>query len=108
YFVKSTDDDSDGGNRDSASSKGLAILKLTAKLRKTAFKNSVMEQCKVLFLDKKFESLLDSNKNLVGFDNGVFDLVSGRFRDGMPDDCLTFSVGYNYKEYKMKDQKVVE
>lgn len=51
----------------------------------------------VAFDKPNFVDLLDTNPNLIGFDNGVYDLESGYFREGTRDDYLTRSVGYNYE-----------
>ncbi|KAJ3335210.1 hypothetical protein HDU93_006188, partial [Gonapodya sp. JEL0774] len=50
------------------------------------------------FLDK-----LDANRMLLGFENGVYDLMTGSFRDGVSEDHVSMSVRYNYDTAKMSD-----
>lgn len=40
--------------------------------------------------------MLDTDVNLLGFDDGIYDLSVGKFRAGNPSDHLTKSVGYKY------------
>lgn len=77
----------------------MSINKLLSNLKNEGFKRSVMSACTKRFYDAKFMEKLDDNPNIVGFDNGVFDLTTGCFRRGTPDDFLTFSCGYDYCEY---------
>ena len=58
-----------------------------------------MKECRSLFIDEKFEELLDSRSHLIGFENGVYDLKMHIFRDGMPDDYISHSTKINYIEY---------
>lgn len=53
------------------------------------------------------ESLFDSNDKLLGFTNGVFDIETGKLRDGLPDDYITLSVHYDYIEFS-DDEKYVK
>jgi P4 family phage/plasmid primase-like protien len=70
------------------------------QLKKTAFKDNVMKECCELFMIEKFCDLLDSNCSLVGFENGVYDLERFEFRDGRPDDYISFTTGCVYVPYK--------
>ena len=72
------------------------------KLKTTSFKSNVMKECRELFFDEEFSKKMDANKELIAFNNGVMDLTIMAFRDGKPDDCITFSTGIDYdaeKEY---------
>eukprot|EP00873_Tetraselmis_striata_P043733 jgi/Tetstr1/463997/TSEL_008802.t1 len=69
------------------------------KLKHTSFKDAVMRECKELFYKAHFESTLDSKPGLIGFDNGVYDLDTHEFRDGSPEDMISYSTGYAYTPY---------
>jgi hypothetical protein len=75
------------------------VMKIMMNLKKSGFKDRVIKECKNMFYEPLFEEKLDSNRDLIGFDNGVYDLVSGEFREGCPDDYVSLSVGYDYEEY---------
>lgn len=86
------------------------IQKVITSLENNAMQNAVIEQMGVLchkrapeFLDK-----LDQRRNLLAFTNGVYDLNTGVFRSGRPDDYITMSVGYDYDEEKMKDEDTIQ
>lgn len=72
---------------------------IVTKLKKAAFQACVMTECVMLFAIDKFEEKLDSNRNLVGFENGVYDLDALEFRDGRPEDFVSLSTGVNYIPY---------
>ena len=72
------------------------------KLKTTKFKDNVMKECRELFFDEEFTKKVDSNKDIIAFNNGVLDLTTFEFRDGKPEDYLSFSTGIDYdpeKEY---------
>jgi P4 family phage/plasmid primase-like protien len=73
--------------------------KIALKLKNASFKDHIMKECKCLFIDEKFEEMLDSRKHLIGFENGVYDLKMHIFREGMPDDYISFSTYKNYIPY---------
>ena len=81
------------------------IFSVLPKLKKTSEKSNIMKECEELFRDKidlngkKFADKLDSNNNLIGFNNGVYDLVKGEFRKGRPEDYISKSTRINYIPY---------
>ena len=60
------------------------ITGIISKLKITSFKKNVIQECKEMFHDPKFEEKLNSNRNLLGFDNGIYDLENCEFREGLP------------------------
>ena len=67
------------------------LQKVAKKLKMTAFKNNVMRECSELFLDETFTKRVDENRYLLACRNGVFDMTTCEFRDGKPEDYLSFS-----------------
>ena len=85
-----------------------AFSNLRLKLKKTSFKRNVMDECRELFLDETLAMKLDENKNLIAFNNGVFDTMGSDekdangnyirpwFRDGKADDYISFCTNIDY------------
>jgi P4 family phage/plasmid primase-like protien len=89
---------------------GKKAINIIEKLKNEGFRNSVIAACAKRFLDSKFEEKLDDNKDLIGFENGVFDLRPEcfGFRPGSPDDYISMSVGYDFKNFKDNDPQIME
>lgn len=79
------------------------IQKIYEKLKNNGFVKQVIDCCCAKFYDQKFEKSLNENRLLLGFTNGVYDLDAKLFRRGSPDDLISMTVGYDYKEYSMDD-----
>lgn len=75
------------------------LTTVTMKLRDMSFKEKLMKECSLFFRDDQFENKLDENRDLIGFNNGVFDLSTGHFRDGYPEDYITFTTNIDYIEF---------
>jgi len=72
---------------------------LNKNLKTVSFKASVIKECSHKFYDNKFVEKLNAIPHLIGFENGVFDLKTQTFRQGVPEDYITYSVGYNFEEF---------
>jgi len=98
----------EGDARENQMDKLTQLLEVTHKLRDITFKNKLMQECKILFFDPTFESRLDSNPDLIGFENGVYNLILHKFRDGCPEDCVSMSTGIDYDIFDQGDEIVIE
>jgi P4 family phage/plasmid primase-like protien len=80
--------------------KQMDLLKVVMKLKSTGFKANTMKECRELFFDEQFTKKVDSNKDLVAFNNGILNLVDFTFRAGKPEDYISFSTEIDYDEEK--------
>ncbi len=102
--VNIEDDDQKTANAEKAKKS----LKIASQLKNASYKDSIMKECKSLFIDEKFEEFLDSRTHLIGFTNGVYDLKMHIFRDGMPDDYISHSAKINYVPYNSELPEIIE
>ena len=77
-------------------SQKMSLLKMYTQLKKTSFKTNVMRECRELFFDELFSRKLDTNKDVIAFNNGVLDMITFEFRPGKQEDCMSFSTGNDY------------
>ena len=84
------------------------LWKISSRLKETSFKSNIMTECAELFYDfkREFFNKLDSNLNLLGFDNGILDLETGEFRKGRPEDYVSMSTKIEYIPYDEHSQEV--
>ncbi len=106
YFIQSNDDKNAGHKSDYLRQKATAIGKLVENLKSGSFKKRIMGECSGLFYDEFFEEKLDQNNYLIGFNNGVFDLKTGQFRSGHPDDLISRTTKYDFREFKEDDSAI--
>ncbi|GAX84770.1 hypothetical protein CEUSTIGMA_g12192.t1 [Chlamydomonas eustigma] len=97
-------DDDDKQKRDTEK----RFTDLMMKLKISKFKDDVMKECAELFYVERFEDRLDSSLHLLCFENGVYDLEQLEFRDGRPDDCVSFTTGINYVPFSEDHPTVQE
>jgi P4 family phage/plasmid primase-like protien len=101
------------------------IRTIEHNLEMTSFKNNVMNECDEQFYDDEFINKLNSDPYTVGVANGVIVLRYSEhgdtdeyvnFRDGLPDDNISFvmgrcdmdPVGLDYKPYDPTDPEQIE
>lgn len=73
-----------------------ATNKLAGGLLNPKCKSSIISEIANILLDESFRKSLDSKVELLGFDNGIYDLMRGEFRKGQPEDRVSISCGYDY------------
>lgn len=60
------------------------------------------------FYNENFYKIIDQNKDLLGFENGVLDLKTMEFRQGVCSDYISLSTGYDYQHYDHDDPLYLE
>ena len=93
-----------GLEREDMQKKVNSVNKIASKLLDFTFKEKIMKEAKNLFYDPEFEERLDENYNLIGFNNGVFDLENNTFRDGRQDDFISKSTNNDYIKFSESHQ----
>ena len=87
------------------------IRSVMGKLKDTGFKENIMKESRMEFFNKKkldFLNCLDTNNDLIGFTNGVYDLKNTQFRNGRPEDYISMSTEIEYIPYDANNQKIKE
>ena len=98
-FSTKASEATDNDEQERYTTKAKHLTSIALKLRNVAFKDNIMKESRELFYIEKFDEKLDSRCNLIGFENGVYDLDADEFRDGRPEDYISFSTGINYIVY---------
>ena len=85
-----------------------SMRRIISNLKSSPFKNNVMKECKEVFYNENFLRLLDRNKYIIRFRNGIYDLKTHVFRDGLPEDYCSLRLGVDYVEFGESDEKVLQ
>uniref|UniRef100_A0A6C0J3J8 SF3 helicase domain-containing protein n=1 Tax=viral metagenome TaxID=1070528 RepID=A0A6C0J3J8_9ZZZZ len=89
-----------GADKKKNNDEAIMYNKIASSLMDINFKERIIKEAKNLFYDDKFLDRMDENHQLIGFENGVYDLDMKKFRPGMPDDHITLSTKVDYIEWK--------
>jgi phage/plasmid-associated DNA primase len=78
-------------------------ISLTATYSKVSL-SKLVKECLLLFFDPKFVSQLDTDRTLIHFTNGIYDLKTDQLRDGQPSDRISLSTGYDYRPIDLQSE----
>jgi P4 family phage/plasmid primase-like protien len=95
------------GHKDGSNTLASTLLFTMNRLRNTADKNKFMREAAELFFDEEFIQKMDTNKYLLGFNNGVIDFKNKVFRDGYPTDYITKTTNINYVPLNKDDPEMM-
>lgn len=84
------------------------IDKIIKNLETSRFIDDVIKEAGYQMENPDFLNILDSNGNLLGFNNGIYDLKHTTFREGYPEDYVSMSVGYDFALTKTGIDEVKE
>ena len=97
YSLKSINEET--SDKEETHKKVSKIQSIVEKLLNITFKDKIMKEAETLFFDPEFYKKLDENYDLIGFNNGVYDLLNEEFRDGRPDDFISKSTKVDYYDF---------
>lgn len=60
------------------------------------------------FYNSNFYKIIDQNKDLIGFENGIYDLTTMEFRKGNSGDYISMTTGYEFIQYTKDDAVYME
>jgi len=84
------------------------IAELRIKLKRTNDKDKILREAGEKFYDEEFLTKIDTNKELLCFNNGVVDFKNKVFRDGYPEDYITKTTNINYIPYNENDPEFMK
>jgi P4 family phage/plasmid primase-like protien len=84
------------------------VRSLIGKLKSATFKNCIMTEAQEVFFQDDFMDRLDSDVNYMRFTNGVLDCRNMSFGPGKPEQFVSLSTGYDYKEFLDDSPEVLE
>lgn len=71
--------------------------KLIKYIMTSAYQDAMIKQMKIFYQDATFSEKIDTiNPYLLAFENGVFDLNTGKLRNALPDEYISITTGYEY------------
>lgn len=86
------------------------VRKLETTLNTTCHQSGIITQMTSMYEEagrgREWYENLDTNKHLIGFEDGVYDLTTKSFRDGRPEDLVSMSCGHHIADVRSEDQAV--
>lgn len=85
--------------RDKTMTKYKLANDISIKLCKMSYKKEIIAELLHMYYNKNFINLIDENRHLICFNNGVYDLKKLEFRDGRAEDYITLCTNTDYIPY---------
>lgn len=98
----------EGQDKKNLMEKSLIAHKISKKIHEMGTKNNIIKELYTAYNDNCFLNNLDENKFLICFKNGIYDLENNYFRNGKPEDNISFSTNINYMKYDPNNTKIKE
>ena len=106
--IKYNNDDENESKSALFKDKSKIAHKISKDLKNRTYKASIMSECADLFRDPHFEKNLNKSPYLISCTNGVYDLKSHIFREGIPDDYISMSSNTEYIPLDKIPQKTID
>lgn len=82
-----------------------SFQKIVEKLKNVNTKESICKECLYLFYDPEFLCKLDTNPNLICFQNGILDLEQKELRTGRFEDYISISIKLVFTNPKTREEQ---
>ena len=89
-------EDSDKEKAKADEARGHRAAKVALDLENNSHRESAVKEIADLYHEEGFSGKLDQAENLLCFENGVYDLSTGQYRPGVPEDDVSMSTGYDF------------
>jgi len=83
------------------------MINIATRLGNTKDKENIMRECREKFYESDFTKLLDKNKYLLCFNNGVIDFKEKLFRPGKPDEYISKCTKIDYVPLNRERDKLI-
>lgn len=105
---KAVDDQYTADEREGYLKNAHVFNKIAQNLKTASKKKQIMEECAEQFYDKNLKPNLDERKHLLGFKNGIYDLDKHEFRNGEPEDYISFSTRNDFVAFDENNKEHIE
>lgn len=96
---KQCDDNPDNNFKEMMQKKIDKCIKIIVSMKIPAHQKSIIEVLMRKYNKPGFDNVRDANPHLTAFEDCVFDAERLVLRDGMPEDNMTTSTGYEFRDY---------
>lgn len=76
------------------------IMKTYAKLGQSSFGKGIIDYLPDLYYNEQIDDLVDSNTNIIAFNNMLYDLQTNEYRNIKPTDYISRTTGYDLPDTK--------
>ena len=98
----------DDGRRKELEDERKELFKCYALVAGTGYAPCVMNYLTTYLFHDNFASCIDNNVGFLSFKNGILNLKTGGFRDGLePEDYVSFTLGFDYAVVRGKSRQFV-
>mgnify|MGYP001216901685 FL=1 len=91
YYTKYAQKEVDNPDDENCKKWKKNVNEIQIKLLKDSYVSTLMNSLRNLFYKKEIMEKFDTDTNLLGFENGIYDLKNNVFREGRPEDYVTMS-----------------
>ena len=107
---KSDKDDTSGSGPAHNAEKMKTVAATEQMLQDNPSKERILKECRNVFANRNFVSLLDKEGKCIAFKNGIYDMrsIPHGFRSALPDDFISKTLPIHYSEYTQDHDDIIQ